>query len=432
MKNKLFLLQIIWVLLLCCCSNQKKVEPIKMLKHQTIDLGNQFLGYGGFLVYYQDVIIGVEMNPSLQPFFCLEPDKSKFFFFGDKGRGPNEFLLPYSIQYVDSQTIGVFDMMSNTFSEFTPPSENEVLNVEKATKLQTGQTRIVKTAFNQYLNLSLSPNGEMFSLADSIGTPIKTFFECPYQNSTERKYKSRSYAYQGTLAANPSKTKFAYTSFRGEIIHFYTIEDSNIDVIAKIENEYPLYKDSGDERGGVIYDAQGKNGYIATYATEKFVYAIYSGQTVLEQTEKRSVNFEGNLLHVFDWNGTLVKEYELDVQCSYLCVSDDDSTIWAVASKPDQIALVSFKFGNEVEKKQGEETHEIQNAVKRESPPVGVRYRYDVLTRDNQRNDQTRKILDSINNLLPSGVELDLGNRFDTRIESDTISNTKTIVLILK
>jgi len=35
-------------------------------------------------------------------------------------------------------------------------------------------------------------------------------------------------------------------------------------------------------------------------------------------------------LHVFDWNGVIVKEYELNVPCSYLCISDDDSTIWAL------------------------------------------------------------------------------------------------------
>ena len=437
MKYRIFFLQVICIILLCSCSNQKRVESIKVLNHQTIDLGDQFLGYGGFLTYCQGTIVGIEFNPALQPFFCLETDNSNFFFFGNKGRGPNEFLMPYSIQYIDNQTIGVFDIMSNTYSEFTPPGENEALNIETATKLQTGQTRIIKTAFNQYINLSLSSNGEMFSLTDSTGMLIKTFFEPPYQNSTERKLQSRSFAYQGTLTTNSSKDKFVYTSFYGEIIHFYAIEDNSIEVIAKIENEYPLYKESDDEGGGVIYDAQGKSGYIAAYATENFVYAIYSGQTLLEQTEKRSVNFEGNILRIFNWDGSLVKEYELDVLCSYLCVSDDDSTIWAIASKPDQIALVSFELGAEVEKKQSEETRKMQdvkvpdaNPVKSERP-TGTKYRYDVRTTDNQQNEQTRKILDSIQN-LPANVQLDLGNRFDTRIETDTINNTKTIVLILK
>lgn len=54
-------------------------------------------------------------------------------------------------------------------------------------------------------------------------------------------------------------------------------------------------------------------------------------------------NHAGKLLRVFDWNGAIVKEYELDVPCSYMCVADDDTRMWAVATNDDgEIVPVSF------------------------------------------------------------------------------------------
>jgi hypothetical protein len=151
---------------------------------------------------------------------------------------------------------------------------------------------------------------------------------------------------------NSSKNKLVYSSYHGEIIHFYNIENNDIKVIAKIENAYPLYKNRPGEEEGVMYGSNGKLGYIATYATDKYVYAIYSGKTLIEQGI--SVNFEGRILRVFDWCGSLVKEYELDIPCGYLCVSEDDSKMWAIASNPD-ITMVTFDLDKTTEKKQFDE-----------------------------------------------------------------------------
>jgi hypothetical protein len=342
MKSGSLFFLIIMAVVFWSCSTQKQTEPIGTLEHQIINTGEKYLGYGGFLAYCEGDIVGLELHPSVkQPFFNLMPN-GEFYFFGSKGRGPNEFLLPYSIQFVDGRTVGVFDAQTKTYSEFIVPNEGEGPKIEQEIRFQSVSSRIIKTAFDQYISLSLNDE-KMFSLIDSTGSRVKTFFEYPYQNNGERKVEFRAYAYQGTLTANPSKTKFVYSSFRGEIIHFYSIAENNIEVITKVEKDYPLYKDeSNGEIKGVSYDTNGKNGYIATYATDNFVYAIYSGQTVLEQVEKRSVNFEGKTLRVFDWNGLLVKEYELDVPCSYLCVSDDDTKMWAVVTDSDgEIKLAS-------------------------------------------------------------------------------------------
>ena len=340
----------IFCLLLCSCLTDKQKEPVSVLQHQAIDLGERFIGSGGFLDFYQGTIIGLDLSPTMQPFFRFMPNEPSLplFYFGNRGQGPHDFLRPLSIQFVSNQAVGTLDIMSNTYVEFSIPNENEVLITDKKIRFQTPLTQIIKTAFNQYIGL-LGLSNEMFLLADSSGMPVKSFFEYPYQDNDERLFATRSHAYQGTLAANPSKNKFVYSSFKGEIIHFYEIENNNIKTVAKIEKVYPKYRKLNEEnRTGVEFHADGTDGYIDVYATEKFVYAIFSGKKIFDRKTNVRTAFEGTGLRIFDWNGILVKEYELDVPCNYLCVSDDDSKIWAIATCPD-ISLVFFDLEHEIE-----------------------------------------------------------------------------------
>ena len=71
MKCGLFFYQLIIFIFLCSCSNNKHAKTTHTLNHQTIDLGENYIGYGGFLTCCQDVIIGLEMSPSM----CLSLEK---------------------------------------------------------------------------------------------------------------------------------------------------------------------------------------------------------------------------------------------------------------------------------------------------------------------------------------------------------------------
>jgi hypothetical protein len=402
MKHRIFFYQLIGFLFLCSCSDRKQAEPIRTLTHQTVDLGEDFIGYGGYLTICQGDIVGLELSPSMQPFFHIKPDgpAPTLLRFGNKGQGPNDFLQPISIQYIDSQTVGTFDIRSKTYYEFGIPNENEELKVSRELKFQASLYRVIKTAFDQYIGLSFDE--KMFLLMDSAGVPVDTYFEYPYQNEDERRLAVRSMAYQGMLTANPSKDKFVYSSYQGEIIHFYAIENNGIKTIAKIENEYPVYEKRTDESGGVTMGADGKNGYVATYATKKFVYAIFSGKTILEQNG--NTNFEGELLRIFDWNGVLVKEYELDVPCSYLCISDDDRKMWAVASSPD-IAPVSFDLAYATENKPDDEAPKVRNIAGIDSNTVfyGIDYS---MAAEGLDDEAKERLVDSIKSILDKGIDI--------------------------
>lgn len=280
MKYSMFLFALV---LLCGCRSRERTKTVSVLEQRpAVDMGGQYLGSGGFLAYCEGEVVGIEFKDHQPPFFRLTdggapdggaPAVSRFSYFGSRGRGPNEFLAPFSIQHIDGRTVGVLDAMTKKYHEFDIPSGNELPKITRTVEFRTLSSRLLKTAFDQYIALSFGER--MFTLLDPDGTTAGTFFEYPYKDGGERKIASRAYAYQGSIAANPSKTKFVYAPSIGEIIHFYSIEKDRIDVIEKIEKEYPIYRDeSQGTTQGVAFDAHGKDGYIALYATDRFVYAI--------------------------------------------------------------------------------------------------------------------------------------------------------------
>ena len=333
-----------------CCTNSKKSKSdssvhMGLLRHNTIDIGNDFIGLGGYLVIIQDRIVGIDRASSLSqpPFYCVihNDGLSTFYQFGNRGQGPDDFLYPWIIQNIDKQTVGVYDSDLRTYFEFRIPNKNELLKIDKRTTFDFRLFRIIKTAYNQYIALSRQEG--MFVLADSAGKAINTFFEYPYKNEDERENvinQHRAYAYQGHLATNPSKTKFAYACSNGEIIHFYEIGNNIITPIAIIEKEYPLYQNrSNQTQIGVAFEEENTEGYCDAYATEQFVYSLFGGHKSGER------DTYARILRVFDWSGNLVKEYELDLPSRNLCVTDDDSRLWTISLNPD-ISLVYFDLRN--------------------------------------------------------------------------------------
>ena len=356
MKSKIYyyLSLSLSLFILCSCTDsksKKRVSSVSMgiLTHNIIDLGEIFIGYGGRLVVYKDTIIGMEApNSSMPPFFCLKPNEElpSFYYFGNKGQGPNDFLQPYSIQHIENNIIGTWDINARMYYEFALPDEKKEVSIDKRVRFEVILlSRVIKTAYNQFIALMMADDEAMFLLADSTGKTVNTFFEYPYRNNDERQRfnnRARFSAYQGELATNPSKTKFVYASDKGEIIHFYDIENNNIKPIVKIEKEYALYENREIPGGGtgVQLGTEGMRGYVSIYATEQFVYALFSGKKVGETNSRAA-----HTLRIFDWNGNNVKEYELDVPSLYLCVSDDDSKLWAIATNPDP-ELVYFNLKN--------------------------------------------------------------------------------------
>jgi hypothetical protein len=340
--NKFVLLSVFSAIFFCNCrSGGKEVSGVHQVVHSVYNMDDLTIGYGGYMIATQDHhLVGLDYNDDFF-FFRQEVNHPELLYcFGKKGQGPDEFIHPFSLQYLNDDLIASYDMFSRQFSEITLNPHAIRLKVKTLSFTSMMNFKIIKTAYGQYIGIGAYPDG-MFQLYDSLGHEIKSFFEYPYRDADEKKIKNpvRAMAYQGKVSANLSGTKFAYAASYADIIHFYNIMENDIQLIQKIEARFCEYVP--DERDGGIAartDPDNKNGCVDLYATDQYVYCLYSGKTFRDEQEKA---FEGNRLRIYGWSGDLFREVTLDVPCKFLCVSPDDKIMWAIAEIPEP-TIVQF------------------------------------------------------------------------------------------
>ena len=117
------------------------------------------------------------------------------------------------------------------------------------------------------------------------------------------------------------------------MLYFYRVlPNGELELISKQENAYAHY----DHTNGAHYGTAPHH-YIDACTTEDYVYTLYSGRSLKEHGLKC---FQGNLIHVYDWEGKLVKKLQLDIDIKQMAVSKDNRKIYAIADLPDPVLVV--------------------------------------------------------------------------------------------
>ena len=109
---------------------------------------------------------------------------------------------------------------------------------------------------------------------------------------------------------------------------------------------YPIYRTEENEKYRTApMSAENKMGFISAYATDRYVYLLYSDRTLKDYKEKA---FMGNVIYQIDWDGNPVSKYETDLPLLQICVSNSDDMVYAIANREENL-LVEFVLsgGNE-------------------------------------------------------------------------------------
>lgn len=337
---------------LICCSNKKQIEENNVaIFHKSIQLKNDILGKPGPCILIGNNIIGIDYRLD-SCFFCINTQNDSIYRFGSRGNGPNEFISPLTLQYIDKNHFGSFDFNLGEYTRFKINNKN--INIERRYKVINNEIS-ASFDFKQISNnsyLGFGPYKEdMYIILDSLANLKSSFFEIPYKDKDEKSIANnvRAMAYQGRLNLNPTRNKFIYTSIWGDIIHIYNISNDKIDIITKIENIYPSYIPQQDEYGysAPLYSSN-IVGCISSTTTEKYIYLLCSNEKI-EKFTKEGKEFCGKIVRIYDWHGNKVQSFILDLECSNICVSQDDKMLYAIADNPDP-ELVLFDLTNKFTK----------------------------------------------------------------------------------
>lgn len=254
-----------------------------------------------------------------------------------KGRGPNEYI---NLKIWGIDAIGEFYASPDArgqiikFTADGKPFQSIDLNVRSLNIINLGDNYV---SYGDYL----TSDNAMYTLYDNVGNKIESFGEYP-DDGIATDYKYKTMAYQGKLLSNKTLSRFAFLTIFGNVFDIYEIQNKRIPKkISSIRREFPVYK---PRRGafGVIYD-KFNFCYVDSYATEKFIYALYSGKRPNDRDADADRKArETNIIYCYDWDGNHVCNFITNIKILNFCVSSDDKFIIALYSDNGEMKVCTF------------------------------------------------------------------------------------------
>lgn len=330
MKTKLISLFILYISLASCLGKTKAgVEEIK-LEFQLLAVDSLTIGQAyGMLLVDSNLLIADKRADSL--FHRINLNNLTFKEVGQIGQGPREFLYFDNFYCIDKK-YGFYDHRLRCSNDIVFSERG--ISLDRNVSYETLHYKVVPTAFNTFIGIGPYEKG-LFSILDIRGRIVNVVGEQPYRDETERKIPeiARAMAYQGKIITSPRGDYLVHAIYMSPIISFYKISPTDVNLLMSHIDSYPAYKpELGDRSYASAMSKSNKLGYIDIAVTDKYVYALLSGRS----TEEAGLSaFAGNVICVFDWNGTLQKKLVCNTDMTTICVSSDDSMIYAVGLVED-------------------------------------------------------------------------------------------------
>lgn len=288
---------------------------------------NEFLGNPITIKYLNNSLIVFD-SQSEKIFKCINLKNSNVISFGDKGRGPNDIMMPKFSVDKKNNLIKVYCSQLNKLLYFNIKeiSQNNTTPIfyKKFDKVNNNVLFDLDMKDGFYISrVYNSKESHPFVMFDDNFNKIGSGGEYPKLEKYDKLTKlSKAMLFQGKIASNVSKGRilFFYSNCDGyEIVNF---KDG---VVNTAKNELitnPLFKVK-DKFGNVSYEKKNTFGYLAVDYTENFVYALYSGKSMYSEKGNASNVLHGDLIRIYNWDGELVKSIKLDKEINTLCCKND-------------------------------------------------------------------------------------------------------------
>lgn len=278
--------------------------------------------YGADTIFYA-------YNISHTPFTLLKS-------WGTKGDGPNEYIYPSPLRRINN-AISFYDKALLKLHTIGPDIE-----IRHEPIAYSGFNNVLKIRDNTYIGDGYFNDSRFKLLKEDVCSSLSIQYphdgiDCPLIQ--------KSLAYQGDLVRQPNGDRFVYTSSYGGIVEIYQINQNDISLVDSKVYAYPLYMPYKHSQNEVSANFQKENvkGSLSTYATDRFIYMLYSGKAVSDPDHSYS-----DIIYVFDWDGNELCQYIPDQDLSCICVDDNDLFLYGVCHSKEEenknIELIKYKL----------------------------------------------------------------------------------------
>lgn len=254
---------------------------------------------------------------------------------GREGAGPGEFVSPRSIferpghpgavWLYDSRLnrLTAYDLSELDSAEIRPTG---ILQLE--TELVMESPRWLDSTSLVALNTMFQPAEGRFMIFASNGAPQTSMGEPPPGADGVPAF-IRQQAYGGEIAVHPDGSRFILASNNAGRLELFTAEGSR-SVFATPDPFDPDYRPAPDGIN-MFRGPKFRFGYIDVDAASERVYALFSGKRFHDHPQTA---YTGNQVHVFDWDGSLLRVLMLDADLFAITVDDEERQLYGTRLDP--------------------------------------------------------------------------------------------------
>jgi hypothetical protein len=260
---------------------------------------------------------------------------------GGKGEGPGEFAGVWSLDVVshDPAQLWAYDMTQKrlTYVDLDAVLSGSSVLGDSMITMNVGFNVLspVWTTGNTYVSPGFLQEPGRLAVFDASGT-LQDIVGEPLPNPKKTLQWIVQHAYQARMKPHPDRSKLALATFYADRIEIYDAAGALRTTARGPDPFDPIYT-VGTMQGQPVRQStpDTRNGYVDLDATDRFIYALYSG--------RRTENWGpyGSRLHVFTWDGRLVGDVALNTYALGIAVSPDGATLYASQHYPD-LAIVQY------------------------------------------------------------------------------------------
>lgn len=331
---------------LTSCGQKKEVDPQEhfqltiAINANKLNVDTYKLSSFGRMILFEDEQCIIKENYlSESPLDKIYYTKDSILSFAQTGEGPDENIMPRLMQKKDESNVNILDIQKKQIITKSLPkdiSSNVNLDYMFLSAIQTKHGYVVSGLLDKE-----EPNTMRYALFDCEGKYVKSFGDFPNDGNNSGG-KSKTFAYQGYMAYNSLLDRFATVASSGAIFELYQID--TIPTLIKCYHDiYPIYTDDRRSgRNGIKHGKENVIGYTDIYATNRYVYALYSGKKLNQHTNAGMIDaMLSNDVLVYDWSGKCICRLVSDIKLFNICVANDDKELIALGWD-DDYHLYSF------------------------------------------------------------------------------------------
>ncbi len=315
-------------------------EPVHLKKITTF--GN-FLGFPTEVFVIDSFLITIDTKPQEEykfiNVFSLEGEY--LFSFVDKGNGPKEMINPKSIDSdpFDKEKFWVFDASLYRFIKLSLKTKM----IENYIPIDRGiPYNSIKLSNGNVSSLGFGLTYGRYALYDSTGQFIKEVGEIPPGKMKNTPVPVHLVAFQGKIRKCANNSEIVISSRFTDMIEIYLLDGTLIKRFFGPIEKLPIYETVkvGDNPVMALDDKNSVLGYIDICVTNRKIYALYSGRTRPEYGQKAPY---GNTIHVFDFEGNILKIYKTDEDLFAITIDSNEELMYGIQHY-NKLSILAYRL----------------------------------------------------------------------------------------